>query len=120
MKKRQRLLALVDTWQFWSMVTNIALAAVVVWLLVLNAKVNRTVDAVAVTAKANTNAIAYLCQTNGIVEALTNQTIFLLQSEQLHPPKSIPRQITISVFSGYAEVLRDTEPCVKAERKALR
>ena len=111
---------LLDGWRFWSVVSYVVLAVLVVWLVNINHRLNQTVEKTSVVTRANSDAIAYLCQTNAIVEALTNQTIMLLQSEQLAPPPSIPRAVAINVFEGYAEVLRDIAPCVAADKAALR
>jgi hypothetical protein len=95
------------------------LALTVVWLVQTNYRLDDATKQNRSLARANADAIAYLCQTNAIVASLTDQQTFQLQSEQLFPPRSIPRAIAISILRNYAETLRDTAPCVKSEKTAL-
>jgi hypothetical protein len=100
---------------FWIVLSYTILALLVFWLFRLNARVNDSVKETRDAVQSNTDAIAFLCDTNAVVEALAEQTIVLLRSE----PSSAERVATIHIFQGYARTLRDRRPCVKAERAAL-
>ncbi len=113
--KKTRLLKLFDRLAFWSVVTWAILALLVFWLFRLNSELHHNVRETQRATKANTDAIAFLCDTNAIIEALASQTVSLLKSQ----PNTSERAITIQVFEGYIEILKDRAPCVKAEKAAL-
>jgi hypothetical protein len=101
-----------DKWSFWAVVSWVVLAILVFWLFKLNEKVDNNINSVEKVTKANTDAIAFLCDTNAIVQALANQTVALLRSQ----PHTAAREATIDVFEGYAHILAERLPCVKAEK----
>ena len=107
-----------DRWRVWAVVAWIVLAAVVVWGFVLTSRLNANIAETRRASRANSNAVAFLCDSNAILEALAAQTATLLESEQLQQP-TIPRAIAISVFRGYVEVLQNRAPCIRADRAAL-
>lgn len=111
---------ILDDWRFYSLVGWAVLAGIAVWLFVLNARLNDTIDRVNAQTKANTEAIAFLCSTNAVLQALTAQAAYLLQTEQVAEGFSQEREVTIDVFRGYITVMQNRAPCVKAEQAALR
>ena len=113
-----RLTRTLDSWRFWTLVAWVVLALLVVWLVVLNARLEDNIDDTDEAVKAQAEAIAFLCDTNAIIEALAEQTVRLLQSEEAANPDRT-RRVTITVFQGYVEVLQQREACVNAERAVL-
>lgn len=108
-----------DSWHFWALVSWLALAALVVWLIVLNGRLNTNIERTRKTSLANRDAIAFLCNTNAMLEALTAQATVLLQTEQLTHPEQA-REVTIEVFRGYDRELSNARACVRFEKTALR
>jgi hypothetical protein len=104
-----------DNAGFYVAISWIVMALLVFWLFHLNKRVDDSVKVTRVAVRSNTDAIAFLCQTNAIVQALAEQTVALLKSQ----PPTPERKVTIQVFEGYAKLLNRRRPCVKAERAAL-
>jgi hypothetical protein len=115
---REKLRRFLDSWRFWTAIAWFVLALLVVWLAVLNARVQDNIDETNAAVRAQAEAIAFLCDTNAIIEALAKQTVSLLKSDQVASP-SPTRAMTIVVFQGYIQVLRERAACVKAERAAV-
>ena len=113
-----RLTRTLDSWRFWTLVAWIALAILVLWLVILNARLEENIDDTDAAVRAQAEAIAFLCDTNAIIEALAGQTVKLLQSEEAANPDQT-RRVTIAVFQGYVDVLQERAACVKAERAVL-
>jgi Zn-dependent peptidase ImmA (M78 family) len=109
-----------DDWRLYAVVAWIVLAGVIVWLFVLNERLNETIDRLDKQTQANTAAIAFLCNTNAILQALTEQSTYLLQTEQVAEGFSQEREVTIEVYRGFIGVMQNRAPCVKAEQAALR
>jgi len=115
----RQLRLVLDTWRFWALVSWVLLAGIVVWLVVLGGRLDANVKETKKATVANRNAIAFLCNTNAILQALTEQAAVLLQSQQL-AQFSMAREITISVFRGYDDQLSDARACVRSEKAVLR
>lgn len=113
-----RLSRLLDSWRFWTLIAWIVLAVLVVWLVILNARLEGNIDDTDAAVRAQAEAIAFLCDTNAIIEALAQQTVTLLRSQQKADPDPT-RGVTITVFRGYIDVLQKREACVKAEQAVL-
>ena len=114
-----RLLGYLDSWRFWALVGWIVMSAVVVWVLVLQTRLDDNIKETQDATKANTEAIAFLCDTNAIVESLAQQAVVYLRSEQREDPDT-DRRVLIEVFSGYVAALRGRAACVEAEKQAIR
>jgi heme/copper-type cytochrome/quinol oxidase subunit 2 len=117
-RRKVRLRRVLDSWRFWTLVAWIVLALLVIWLLVTNARLNDNIDETQEATRANTEAIAFLCDTNAIVQALAAQTVLFLRSEQKQDPDP-DRQVTIEVFDGFVGVLEERAACVNSERQAI-
>ena len=107
-----------DSWRFWTLVAWVALALLVIWLVVLNSRLEENIDDTDAALAAQAEAIAFLCDTNAIIQALAGQTVKLLQSEEAANPDPT-RRVTITVFRGYVDVLEQREACVNAERAVI-
>lgn len=69
-------------------------------------------------AKENSDAIAFLCESSAILQSITGQLVLTFEDSQ-KVRFSLQRHKTIAVLQGYQKLLRDREPCVKAEAKVL-
>ena len=108
-------LRFLDSWRVWTFVAWLALGFLVIWLFILNSRLDDNIEETNAATKANTEAISFLCDTNAIIEALARQTIRLLKSQ----PQTPARQQTIVIFQGYVMVLQERAACVNAEKAAI-
>lgn len=113
--RRAAIRRFLDSRAVWSTLAWLALAGVVVWLFVLNRGLDDNTQEIKRVTAANSDAIAFLCDTNAILEAIVNLQVTLLRADQLEHPAQ-QREQAIQVLRGYAQVLRDKQPCVSVEK----